>query len=63
MIEAGTTVPSAPSILLVDASTPDVSSTAIRRRASEGGQLDSLVPQAVAAHIERYRLYSGRSVA
>jgi nicotinate-nucleotide adenylyltransferase len=63
MIEAGTTVPSTPSILLVDASTPDVSSTAIRRRASEGGQLDSLVPQAVAAHIARYRLYSGRSVA
>ncbi|MGH9329504.1 MAG: nicotinate-nucleotide adenylyltransferase [Vicinamibacterales bacterium] len=63
MVDAGTAVPSVPSILLVDTSTPDVSSTAIRRRASEGAGLDRLVPPAVAAHIHRYRLYSGRSVA
>lgn len=63
MVEAGTAVPSVPSIILVDVSTPDVSSTAIRQRASEGAELDSLVPSAVAAHIHRYRLYSGRSVA
>jgi nicotinate-nucleotide adenylyltransferase len=63
MVDAGTAVPSVPSILLVDAPTPDVSSTAIRRRACEGTGLDGLVPPAVAAHIHRYRLYSGRSVA
>lgn len=63
MVEAGTTVPSVASILLVDVPTPDVSSTDIRRRACEGAGLDGLVPPAVAAHIHRYRLYSGRSVA
>lgn len=63
MVDAGTTVPSLASILLVDAPTPDVSSTDIRRRACEGAGLDGLVPAAVAAHIHRYRLYSGRSVA
>jgi nicotinate-nucleotide adenylyltransferase len=63
MVDAGTAVPPVASILLVDASTPDVSSTAIRRRACEGAGLDGLVPPAVAAHINRYRLYSGRSVA
>jgi nicotinate-nucleotide adenylyltransferase len=63
MVDAGTPLPSVASILLVDASTPDVSSTAIRRRACEGADLDGLVPPAVAAHIHRYDLYSGRSVA
>jgi nicotinate-nucleotide adenylyltransferase len=63
MVDAGTVVPSVASILLVDAPTPDVSSTDIRRRACEGAGLDGLVPPAVAAHIHRYRLYSGRSVA
>jgi nicotinate-nucleotide adenylyltransferase len=63
MVDAGAEVPQRPSILLVDAATPDVSSTAIRRRVSEGGSLDGLVPSGVAAHIHRHGLYSGRSVA
>jgi nicotinate-nucleotide adenylyltransferase len=62
MLDAGT-VPSLASILLVDAPTPDVSSTDVRRRACEGAGLEGLVPASVAAHIQRYRLYSGRSVA
>jgi nicotinate-nucleotide adenylyltransferase len=62
MLDAGT-VPSLASILLVNAPTPDVSSTDVRRRACEGAGLEGLVPASVAAHIQRYRLYSGRSVA
>lgn len=50
-------------ILLLDASTPDVSSTAIRRCAAEGAPLDGLVTPEVADHIQRHRLYTGRSVA
>jgi nicotinate-nucleotide adenylyltransferase len=46
-----------PSIFLVDASTPDVSSTGIRRRAAAGDSLDGLVPGLVADHIRKHRLY------
>jgi nicotinate-nucleotide adenylyltransferase len=45
------------SIFLVDAPTPDVSSTEIRRRLREGGTLWGLVPAAVEAHILRNGLY------
>jgi nicotinate-nucleotide adenylyltransferase len=45
------------SIFLVDASTPDVSSTEIRRRLREGGTLRGFVPAAVEAHILRHALY------
>jgi nicotinate-nucleotide adenylyltransferase len=55
--------PAPTSILLVDASTPDVSSTAIRRRAAAGAPLEGWVPPGVAEHIQRHRLYTGRSVA
>lgn len=44
-------------IFLVDASTPDVSSTEIRRRLRDGGTLRGLVPAAVEAHILRHGLY------
>ncbi len=44
-------------IFLVDAPTPDVSSTEIRRRMREGGSLRGLVPPAVEAHILRHSLY------
>lgn len=48
-----------PSIARLDVSTPDVSSTDIRRRAAEGDStLEGLVPPAVATHIVRHRLYS-----
>jgi nicotinate-nucleotide adenylyltransferase len=46
-----------PRIILVDAPTAAVSSTDIRRRVAEGASLDGLVPDAVAAHIRRHRLY------
>jgi nicotinate-nucleotide adenylyltransferase len=47
------------SILLVDAATPDVSSTEIRRRIAAGESIEGLVPAAVEAHIRRHRLYYG----
>lgn len=49
-----------PAIFLVDASTPDVSSTEIRRRAAAGEPLDGLVPGPVADHIRNHRLYQPR---
>lgn len=44
-------------IFLVDAPTPDVSSTEIRRRVRQGESLRGLVPPAVEAHILRHSLY------
>ena len=45
------------SVSYVDASTPDVSSTEIRRRVASGESIEGLVPPAVAEHIRRHRLY------
>lgn len=47
----------AASIVLIDARTADVSSTAIRRRCAEGASLAGLVPLAVQQHIEQHGLY------
>ncbi len=44
-------------IWLVQAVTPDVSSTEVRRRARAGKPLDGLVPIAVERYIERHHLY------
>ena len=46
-----------PRIVLIEASTPDVSSTAIRGRASRGESVADLVPPAVAAYISERQLY------
>lgn len=46
------------SIFLVDAPTPDVSSTDIRRRVASGESIAGLVPPAVQAHIHQHALYS-----
>lgn len=46
-----------PSVFLVDAATPDVSSTEIRRRLRAGEGIGGLVPRAVETYIERQRLY------
>ena len=46
-----------PSIFLVNAATPEVSSTDIRRRAAAGEPLDGLVPEAVAVYIAAHQLY------
>lgn len=47
----------AASILVVEANTPDVSSTDIRRRVAAGESIEGLVPRGVAEHIKRHRLY------
>lgn len=50
-----------PAIFLVNASTPEVSSTEIRRRVAASESLDGLVPAAVADHILKHRLYVPRA--
>jgi nicotinate-nucleotide adenylyltransferase len=52
-------------IFLVGASTPDVSSTDIRRRLTTGQSIAGLVPASVESHIRQHGLYShhGRSLA
>lgn len=53
---------SAPSIVVLQATTPDVSSTEIRRRVAAGESLTGLTPAPVIRHIARhglYRLHSG----
>jgi len=59
-----------PRIFLVDAATPDVSSTGIRRRLAAGESIAGLVPAAVDVYINQHGLYargdaslSGRSLA
>ena len=49
--------------LSVEATTPDVSSTEIRRRVGAGESLDGLVPSSVAGHIRRHHLYVPAPVA
>ena len=50
-------MPARPSIFLVDASTSDVSSTAVRERLRIGRSISGLVPRPVEAHIHRHHLY------
>lgn len=47
-----------PLIILIDAPTADVSSTAIREQLGEGKTIDGLVPPHVQQHIEHHGLYS-----
>jgi nicotinate-nucleotide adenylyltransferase len=47
-----------PVIFLVDAPTPDVSSTGIRRRLAAGEPITGLVPAAVERHIVQHGLYN-----
>lgn len=46
-------------VILLEAHTPDVSSTDIRRRIGAGESLAGLVPDSVAAYISSHRLYAG----
>ncbi|MEO7157452.1 MAG: nicotinate-nucleotide adenylyltransferase [Vicinamibacterales bacterium] len=46
-------------VILVEAHTPDVSSTDIRRRARAGETLAGLVPESVGQYIRAHRLYLG----
>lgn len=50
-------MPVRPAVFLVDAPTPDVSSTDIRQRLREGNSISGLVPSSVEAHIRRHHLY------
>lgn len=47
----------APRIVFIEAETPDVSSTEIRRRAANGAPVDGMVTPAVAAYIAQHSLY------
>jgi nicotinate-nucleotide adenylyltransferase len=47
-------------VILVEANTPDVSSTDIRRRIRAGEPLSGLVPAAVADYIQTHHLYLGQ---
>jgi nicotinate-nucleotide adenylyltransferase len=55
--DAGTVDTSQPSILLIDADIPPISSTSIRRDAVEGRTLNAFVPARVGDYITRHRLY------
>ena len=55
--------PTEPEVLSVEANTPDVSSTDIRRRVGAGESIDGLVPSSVAGHIRRHHLYLPAPVA
>ena len=46
-------------VILVEANTPDISSTEIRRRVRTGQSLRNLVPDPVAQYIATHRLYAG----
>ncbi len=46
-------------VILVEAATPDVSSTDIRRRIRAGESLSGLVPDSVATYIQTHHLYLG----
>lgn len=48
---------SRPKVFLTDAVVMDISSTAVRRAAGNGGELEQLVPGSVAEYIGKYRLY------
>ena len=50
-----------PCILLIDAPTADVSSTAIRDRRARGESIAGLVPDSVRQHIEQHGLYTSTS--
>ena len=61
--DRGSVIDGGPGIFLVDAATPDVSSTDIRRRLRAGETISGLVPRQVETHILRHRLYVEPSTA
>jgi nicotinate-nucleotide adenylyltransferase len=54
---------SSTSVFVIEADTPDVSSTDIRRKVAAGESISGLVAPSVADHIERHRLYVPAAVA
>jgi nicotinate-nucleotide adenylyltransferase len=57
VIEEGENPPAAPSIILIDGVTADVSSTAIRARLSAGESIEGMVDERVRQHIAQHGLY------
>lgn len=57
MVDAGGDAPSTPSIILIDAVTADVSSTAIRARLAAGEPIDGMLDPRVQQHVEQHGLY------
>jgi len=57
-LDALTQLDTGPLIILIDAPTADVSSTAIRRRLAEGQPITGLVDLGVRQHIEQHGLYT-----
>ena len=55
-------VPAQATIFLIDAPTPDVSSTDVRRRLEEGRSIAGLVPPLVETYITQHALYTGARV-
>jgi nicotinate-nucleotide adenylyltransferase len=51
-----------PGVFLIDAATPDVSSTEVRRRLAAGESVAGMIPDAVERHIRQHRLYCGTPV-
>ena len=50
------------SIFLINAATPDASSTEVRRRLAAGESVAGMIPDAVERHIRQHRLYCGTPV-
>lgn len=57
MVDAGGDAPSTPSIILIDAVTADVSSTAIRARLAAGEPIEGMLDPRVQQHVEQHGLY------
>jgi nicotinate-nucleotide adenylyltransferase len=62
MVEAPCELQARPSIVLLDAPTAAVSSTAVRDRMAQGRPIGGLVPPGVEAHILKHRLYRQHSL-
>jgi nicotinate-nucleotide adenylyltransferase len=62
-IPASPMTTSSTAVVVIEANTPDVSSTEIRRRVAAGESIDGLVARSVADHIARHRLYVPAAVA
>ena len=60
---AGAPVSDSPLIYLLKASTPDVSSTAVRARLARGESIHGLVPALVETHIHQHGLYPAAAAA
>ena len=63
MVDAPCESQARPRIVLVDAQTAAVSSTAIRQRIAQGRPISGLVASGVEAHILKHHLYQHHSLA